>query len=312
MFAPRLAATRQMIDRYKRWVQEYVTEHQGKDTVVAKVTPVGPGDFVILFRPVKSEPAVAEVSFEGNKVVPSSVLQNAIGEVAIGVPYKEDTFRQYLDSAVRPLYDARGRVRVAFTRVTVQKAADVEGLAVKVAVDEGGTYNLGDVRIEGAPHFEPAKLLKAGKFKTGDLADFGEVGKGIDRIKKALSHQGFMRNDVQIVRNVDESKKVVNLVLRIDEGAQFLFGKLKIEGLDLNGESAVRKMWTHKEGTPYNPEYPEYFLSQVREEGLFDNLGDTRAEAKVDDKTRIVDVTLIFKYAPPVKRKKPESIGQDQ
>jgi hypothetical protein len=69
--------------------------------------------------------------------------------------------------------------------------------------------------------------------------------------------------------------------------------------LDLNGEAAIRKMWTHQEGTPYNPEYPDYFLKHVHEEGLFDNLGETRAETKIDDKTHIVDVTLYFKYAPP-------------
>lgn len=307
MFAPRLAATKQVLDRYKQWIQEYVTAHNGKDQVIAKVTPTGPGEFVILFRPARSEPSVAEVYFEGNQVIPSSALQNAIAEVAVGAPFKEDTFRQYLDSAVRPLYDARGRIRVAFTKITVEKATDVQGLAVHVVVDEGGSYDLGDVRIQGAPHFEASRLLKTAKFKTGDLADFGEIGQGVDRIKKVLAHQGYMRNDVQIVRKIDDQKKTVNLVLRIDEGPLFLFGTLHIEGLDLNGEAAIRKMWTHKEGTPYNPEYPDYFLGQVREEGLFDNLGETRSETKIDDKTHIVDVTLYFKYAPPVNRKKPPS-----
>ncbi|HLY20293.1 MAG TPA: POTRA domain-containing protein [Bryobacteraceae bacterium] len=306
MFAPRLAATKQVIDRYKQWVQECVTAHGGKDQVIAKVTAIAPNEFAIMFRPARSEPSVAEVSFEGNQAVPTSALQNAIGEVAVGAPYKEDTFRQYLDSAVRPLYDARGRVRVAFTKVTVEKATDVQGLAVKVVVDEGGTYNLGDVRIEGAPHFEPARLLKAAKFKIGDLADFGPIGEGVDRIKKTLAHQGYMRNDVQIVRQIDDAKKTVNLVLKIDEGEQFLFGTLRIAGLDLNGESAIRKMWTHKESTPYNPEYPDYFLQRVREEGLFDNLGETRSETKINDKTHLVDVTLYFKYAPPVKKKEPD------
>ena len=120
-----------------------------------------------------------------------------------------------------------------------------------------------------------------------------------------LAHEGYMRNDVQIVRKIDDAKKTVNLALRIDEGQQYLFGKLHIEGLDLNGEAAVRKMWTHQEGTPYNPEYPDYFLRRVREESLFDNLGETRAETKTDDKMHMVDVTLNFKYAPPVNRKKP-------
>jgi outer membrane protein assembly factor BamA len=305
LFAVRLAATKAVLERYKQWIQEYMTAHNSKDTVIAKVMPSGGGEYVILFRPARSDPAVAEVAFEGNQVIPTSKLQNTIAEVAVGLPYKEEAFRQCLDSSIRPLYDARGRVRVAFTKVTVEKATDVQGLAVKVTLDEGGTYDLGTVRIEGAPHFEPARLLKTGKFKSGDLADFDEIGKGVDRIKKVLAHEGYMRNDVQIVRKIDDARKTVSLVLRIDEGTQFLFGKLHVEGLDLNGEAAIRKMWTHQAGTPFNPDYPDYFLKRVHEESLFDNLGETRAETKIDDKTHIVDVTLNFKYAPPpVNRKK--------
>ena len=307
LFAPRLAATKAVLERYKQWIQEYVTAHNVKDKVIAKVTPVAAGEFVIVFRPARSDPAVAEVAFEGNQAIPTTALQSTIAEVAIGLPYKEETFRQYLDSSIRPLYDARGRIRVAFTKVTVENAKDVQGLAVKVTLEEGGTYDLGDVRIEGAPHFEAGRLLKTAKFKSGDLADFDEIGKGVDRIKKVLAHEGYMRNDVQIVRKIDDAKKTVNLVLHIDEGSQFLFGTLHIEGLDLNGEAAIRKMWTHKDGTPYNPEYPDYFLRHVREEGVFDNLGESRAETKIDDKTQIVDVTLYFKYAPPVNRKQPPS-----
>ena len=174
-------------------------------------------------------------------------------------------------------------------------------------VDEGGTYNLGTVGIAGAPHFEPSRLLKAGKFKSGVLADFDDIGQGVDRIKKILAHDGYMRSDVQVVRKIDDAKKIVDLTLRIDEGQQYLFGKLNIDGLDLNGESAIRKMWTHQPGTPYNPDYPDYFLRYVHDEGIFDNLGDTRAETKIDDKTRVVDVTLYFKYAPPVNRRKTSS-----
>ena len=305
LFAPKLAATKAVLERYRQWIQEYMTAHDSKDKVIAKVTPVAPNEFVILFRPARLDPAVATVAFEGNQVIPTSALQNAIAEVAVGAPYKEESFRQYLDASIRPLYDARGRLRVAFTKVTVEKATDVQGLAVKVTVDEGGTYDLASVRIEGAPHFEPARLMKTGKFKTGDLADFDDIGKGVDRIKKVLAHEGYMRNDVQIVRKIDDAKKIVNLVLHIEEGPQYVFGTLHIEGLDLNGEAAIRKMWTHKEGTPYNPEYPDYFLRHVHEEGIFDNLGETRPETKIDDKTHIVDVTLNFKYAPtPVNRKK--------
>jgi len=304
LFAPRLAATKQLLERYTKWIQEYVTAHNGKDKVIVKVMPLSGDQFVIVFRPARAEPAVAEIAFEGNQVLPTTMLQKAIAEVAVGAPYHEDRFRQLLDAAVRPLYDARGRIRVSFPKVTVQNAQDVEGLAVKVTVDEGVTYNLGNVRIEGAATVKPEDLLKTGKFQTGDLANFDDVGQGVDRMKKMMKHQGYLRNDVEIVRKIDDDKKTVDLVLRVKEGPQFLFGTLNISGLDLNGEAAIRKMWTLKEGKPYNPDYADYFLGRVREEGVFDNLGETRSEAKVNEQAHTVDVTVYFKGGTPANNPK--------
>src|SRR5262249_38314434 len=77
-------------------------------------------------------------------------------------------------------------------------------------------------------------------------------------------------------------------------GPQYAFGKLVIEGLDLHGEAAVKKIWTMKEGRPFNADYPDYFLQQVREQGLFDDLGKTRSSVKVDEQTHVADVTLYF------------------
>ena len=307
LFAPRLAATKQVLARYTSWIQEYVTAHNGKDKVIAKVMPLTGEQFVIVFRPARADPAIAEVSFEGNVVIPSTALQNAISGIAVGSEYSEDRFRQSLDAALRPLYDARGRIRVSFPKIAVANAADVQGLAVKVTVNEGASYDLGNVRIEGAAGFKSQDLLKTAKFKSGDLANFDEVGKGVDLIKKVLRHQGFMRNDIHIVRQIDDGKKTVDLVLQVNEGPQFLFGTLNVEGLDLNGEAAIRKMWNLKEGKPYNADYPDYFLGKVREEGIFDNLGEMRSEPKINEQAHTVDVTLYFKGGKPADAKQPPS-----
>jgi hypothetical protein len=58
-------------------------------------------------------------------------------------------------------------------------------------------------------------------------------------------------------------------------------------------------MWQLAEGRPFHPDYPEGFLARVHEEGLFDNLGKTRAETNVDAAAHVVDVTLYFAGAGP-------------
>ena len=71
LFAPRLAATKPVLERYKQWVQEYIdgAPEQGQGDRQGDCR-WRPGEFVILFRPARSDPAVAEVSFEGNQVIP--------------------------------------------------------------------------------------------------------------------------------------------------------------------------------------------------------------------------------------------------
>ena len=103
-----------------------------------------------------------------------------------------------------------------------------------------------------------------------------------------------MRADATVDRNIHDDKKNVDVMVHIDEGPQFTFGKLTIQGLDLEGEAAMRKLWAMKEGKPFNPDYPDYFLAQVKERGLFDNLGDTKANVNVNEQNRTVDVTLNF------------------
>ena len=64
-------------------------------------------------------------------------------------------------------------------------------------------------------------------------------------------------------------------------------------------------MWAIEGGQPFRAGYPEVFLQQIRERQLFDNLGQTTAELRVNDKTLIVVVVLTFKGDPAVRKGAP-------
>ncbi len=237
---------------------------------------------------------VAEVRFVGNTVIPSDTLLNNFAGIAYGTVYSEQAFRQLLDASIRPLYDARGRVRVAFPKIVTEKAKTVEGLVVTATVDEGESYDLGEVKLAGRWPAPAKDMLKVGGFKTGDLANFDDVNAGLERMKKRLHREGYTRASLTAERHVNDEKKTVDLLIQPDFGRKFLFGALTIEGLDLNGEPAIRKMWALKPGQPFDVDYPDYFLDQIREQGLFDGLGKTKSDKKVDEQTGVVDVTLTF------------------
>lgn len=289
MHGPRIPATAEALKRYTQALEEIT-----KKKVAAKLTPEGTEGFLVVFRPANAPPVVAEVRFRGNQVLPSETLLNTFSSIAFGREYTEAAFRQLLDNSVRPLYDARGRVRAAFTRIDTEKSKTVEGLLVTVEIEEGASYELGQVRIAGAEGFDEKELLKIGAFKSGEMANFNEIAEGLERVKKRIRRQGFVRTEVAVTRIPDDAKKSVDLIVQVTQGPRFVFGALKLEGLDMHGEAAVKKLWALKPEQPFNADYPDFFLNRIQEDNLFEGLGKTKTKVDIDEAARRVDVTLIF------------------
>lgn len=304
LFGPKLPGTQPVLDRYAARIQEFLASRKSEEKVIGKVAAAGPGELIVLFRPARQSPVVASVSFAGNEAVDTRALREAINGVAIGTPWKEERFRQLLDASIRPLYDARGRIRVTFPKVSAKPAADVQGMNVEVEIAEGGSFNLESVKVEGPEGFSQQELVKTAKIATGETVNFDEVNAGAERIRKLMQRNGYMRARTAVKRSVNDAKKTVDVAIAVEEGPRFTFGKLEIRGLDLHGEAAIRKLWAPQPGKPFNVDYPEFFLNRVREDGIFDNLNNTRAENTINEEQHTVDVTLHFndkKQEPPVK-----------
>ena len=189
-----------------------------------------------------------------------------------------------------------------FPEVRTEPVSDVEGVHVFVKVDEGQSYELGKVEIAGPSPVDAEVLIKAGDFKTGDVANFERVNEGLEKIRKAVRRAGYLDGKVTSERSIDDAKKVVDVAVHIEPGAQYTMGKLILVGLDLSGEAEILRIWTLKEGKALNPEYPDHFLNRIKEEGLFEGLGATKADLKVDEKAHTADVTLTFTGEDPTKQ----------
>lgn len=286
-------ATQQALARYAKAIQSYLASRNIQEDVSGRVVVDNQGQMVALFGPATLPPSVAEVRFTGNDAVPAAKLQNTMAGVAVGILYDETRFRQVLEANIRPVYEEIGRIRVAFPKVTVEPAKDVAGVAVTVEIQEGGVYKLVKVQLagDGLPEKD---LLRAADFKTDDTANFTAVGAGVDRMKKRLTRSGYLKPEIGVERNIRDTDKEVDLTIHVEPGPQYVFGKLAVQGLDIIGEAAIRRIWGMKPGAPFDAGYPDYFLTRVREDGLFDNLGKTKSAIKLDEQAHTVDVTLVF------------------
>ncbi len=294
LFAPKIPATRIELDRYVKWIAEFLAEKNYHETLVAKVTSEDSPGLTILFRPAKQRASIARVKFTNTGDLPSGLLQTAISGVATGVGYTEPRLRMLLDASVRPLYEARGMIRVSFPKVQTTPAKDVDGVEVTVQVEQGPVYKLGRVSFTGSDDLTPKELSKLAPLKPDKPVNFDDVRAGQDKIAQSLRRDGYMLAKTEVHRTVNDSTKVVDLKFELIPGPQFTFHELTIVGLDIESEPVIRKLWGLRPGRPFNVDYPNHFLDRVKEMGIFDNLNKTNAESKVNPKDNSVDVTLYF------------------
>lgn len=293
LFGEKIPATKPELDRYVRLVSEFLESRNYHEPITGKLTSEATTDLIVVFRPAKARPNVARVKFTDTGSIAAGILQTAMYGVAIGVPYVEAQFRLLLDSTIRPIYEAHGMLRVAFPKIETEPSKDVDGVDATVQVEPGPVYKLAHVAFVGAdPPAEP--FSKIANLKTDQTVNFDDVKAAQERIAQTLRRSGFIHAASQVKRDVHDAERTVDLTVQITPGPEFTLGKLDIVGLDLVSEPEIRKMWGLAPGKPFNADYPEHFLSRIKEQGVFDNLKTTRAETKVNASERTVDVTLYF------------------
>jgi len=291
IFGDEIPATRPVLARIERALADALG---GKVTVQAEMlATLRGGEPKIVFRPPGNRPRISEVHFSGNKEIETARLAMKFAEVAIGAEFKESQVRALLDQAIRPLYEARGMIQVAFPQIAAAKSTEpgVDAVSVTVTVDEGPQFKFGDVRYAGG---DAREMDRIADLRSGDVANFDDVKKAEERITQKYRSRGYLHASVKQDRAARASDRMVDVMLTVEAGAQYTYGKLIIEGLDIFGEPAIRKMWGEREGKPFDADSPDTFLKDVRGEGLFDNLGKTSASTKVHEDTKTVDVTLTF------------------
>ena len=128
-----------------------------------------------------------------------------MNQIAMGAIYKEDLVRQYLETTIRPIYEQRGRLEVAFPKVTAQPSPDNGGINVTIDMVEGPSFDIGAIRLVGAVG-DPKALYQTMVLQPGDLANMTEVAAAVKRVRAHLVREGYLKTEAKFER---DRKRVV-------------------------------------------------------------------------------------------------------
>lgn len=303
LFGPKIPASETYMTRAADLLRKMMAERGVTEKVIPRVTLLGKDMIGILFGPATAPPNVAEVRFVGARAVNPLYLVKALSDVAVGTPFLQPNFDMMLEAQIRPMYDATGRMKAAFTKLEVVPSTKVKGVVVTIHVDEGEPYTLSRIEVTGAP-LSNDEINQLGAWGLDKQVNFSDIGLGIEKIRDKARQEGYMKIAYTARRQINEEKKTVDVFINFEPGPQYKLGRLLIQGLDLETEPVIRKLFAIKPGEPFRQGYANGFLEEIRQQGIFDNLGETKTKIDVDDARQTVDLTLIFsgqKRPPPKK-----------
>ena len=209
-------------------------------------------------------PKITGIAFEGNHLIDSRTLTATLEHAAfLGEGYSEGYVRVLLDANVKPVYEERGHLTVAFPRVGMTPNAS--GVIVSAAVEEGPEWALGKVDLTGDA-IPSQEMHAAAKFPEGRLANWKQIQAGIEDANAVLKRDGYLGAGAQTTRAYHDENHIVDLTLKVTKGKQYTFGAMELSGLPPADEIQARKMWQLMDGSPMNPFYVEDYLRSLGKE----------------------------------------------
>ena len=294
LYSDRIPGTEGILHRYTAALEECLGHPKGGASVKAVISNDDPQQLTVLFSPETPAPTISQVFVSGNQAVDTGTILRAVNQIAVGVPLSDTRLKMILEGTIRPLYAAKGYAAVSFPKVETEPSKTNLGVIVKVQIQDGPLFRFGSIRFRGNG-LDEDEIRSTIPFKTGQAFN----GDQIDRFRLDLTHKMRRRGllDTSITTDVhpDDTKRAVDIIYNVTPGSPYNFQKLDIEGLDVTTEPVIARLWGEKQGHPFNPDYPDFFLKRVQQQGLFDHLADTRSDYTADASTHNVTVHLYFK-----------------
>jgi len=166
--------------------------------------------------------------------------------------------------------------------------------SVTVTVQPGVQYRLGEIRFQKATVFPAAQLRELFALRSGDLFSATKISVGLEDLRKLYATRGYVNMVANPVVMSDESRRSIDLVLEVDEGQPYDFGKLYLEGVEPHpgAGKALLDSWKPLEGRRYNPVELQHWLLANHFDWKVSALASDSIRTTEDPESRVVNVTL--------------------
>lgn len=259
---------------------------------------------------VTERPLIAEINFEGNRLIPKEGLQEGLKNagLAVGQPLKQATV-QMIETELANQYISQGYYN---TEITVKQTM-LDGNRVKLDMTfaEGKPARVVDINIIGNQHFSDADLIDVLAIKDNKINPLSKADRytqeklvtSLENLRAKYLNAGFVRFEIKDAKlNINEDKNRIFVEISLHEGEQYRFGQTQFLGNLTYTQAELEALLKFKAEEGFSQAMLEQTTNNISakfgDDGYY--YAQIRPVTRINDETRTVDVEYYIDPVRPV------------
>lgn len=259
---------------------------------------------------VTERPLIAEINFEGNRLIPKEGLQEGLKNagLAVGQPLKQATV-QMIETELTNQYISQGYYN---TEITVKQTM-LDGNRVKLDMTfaEGKPARVVDINIIGNQHFSDADLIDVLAIKDNKINPLSKADRytqeklvtSLENLRAKYLNAGFVRFEIKDAKlNINEDKNRIFVEISLHEGEQYRFGQTHFLGNLTYTQAELEALLKFKAEEGFSQAMLEQTTNNIStkfgDDGYY--YAQIRPVTRINDESRTVDVEYYIDPVRPV------------
>lgn len=215
----------------------------------------------VLVITVQERPAIANISFSGNKSFPSDKMKEGLKQIGLSEGLIFD--RAMLDRAeqeIKRQYLAEGKYGASVK--TVVSPLERNRVAVRFDIEEGAISKIRSINIVGNNAFGEDTLLEQFKLTTPDWLTWWnkndqyskqKLTADLETLRSFYMNQGYLEFSIDSTQvSITPDKRDIYITVNITEGEKYTVTDVRLAGEMLLPEDEVRELITVEPGEIFN------------------------------------------------------------
>jgi outer membrane protein insertion porin family len=203
---------------------------------------------------------IRNINIVGNKAFSEDRLLDLLdsGVVALNPLSSRDEYSRAKLSAdtekLRAWYLDRGYLQFEISSTQVTISPDKRNINITINIDEGEQYSVGEISFAGALDSVPEEEFRQlSAMNTGDTYSRKLLTRSSTAFSDRLGEDGYAFARVNVVPDIDEQNKTVDLQFDIDKGKRVYVRRIVFNGQYKTHDEVLRREMRQMEGSRFSP-----------------------------------------------------------